>query len=469
MVQSERSDRKTFQVRLDSMIEAIRDDIASGKLKEGEFLPSEKAYAKLYRLGNITVRKGLEALVSEGLIEKVPRVGNRVVHRPANEATVLKFGCHASLLQETAMKTLIGEFHKQNPGIRIEMTTSVTALNKYKYLKPSVDKLDFDVLTMNYNGFDDFRAHDGFEDLETFEPNPRIYPFLTEAMTHNGQLKLQPFVFTPLVLCYNKKHFRDSDVMEPDSSWNWDTLFEAASKLTVENERLGFYFHFPSTNRWPVFLLQSGFRLERDKSGGVSVDRERLAIGLRACWRLIRLQHRFPLELSTEDGDTEELFFNGKVSMIVTTYLSLNHCERPRDFEYDVAPLPYLIEPKSLLMFVGLAINARSAAKGPARKFVDFLVSPEAQMIIRRKTLSIPSLKPIAEWNGEEAVYRPSRFLMYREIIPTLRPFSELNLSMKELELFYREAKLYWSGLETEEAVVERLEEFLASPDERHA
>jgi hypothetical protein len=36
-----------------------------------------------------------------------------------------------------------------------------------------------------------------------------------------------------------------------------------------------------------------------------------------------------------------------------------------------------------------------------------------------------------------------------------------MNISIKELDMFYREAKLYWSGLETEEAASQRLERFL--------
>lgn len=461
MEQLEKADRKTFRQRLDRMVETIRGEIASGVWREGDFLPSEKAYAKLYRLSNNTVRKGLEQLVAERLIEKVPRVGNKVTGQAAGQ-TVLKFCCHVSLLQEAAMHTLIAEFHKANPDVRVEMSVS-GALNAYDRVKPMIDEGAVDVFTMNYNGFDDFRVHGGFDDVETLSSDPRIYPVLTEAFTHENRLKAQPLVFTPLILCYNKEHFRQKELLEPDSGWRWNMLFDQASKLTVENERLGFYFHFPSSNRWPVFLLQSGVRFKREEAGGFSISGEQLAESLRACRQLIYLQNRFPLFLSEKDADAEELFFSGKVSMIMTTYLGLNHHERKAGFEYDVAPLPYLQDPKTLLLLVGLAVSANSKVKDAAKRFVDFLVSYPAQLMIRQKTLSIPSLKPAAEWSGKETVYHPPRFHMYREILPTLRPFSALSMSIKELERFYREAKLYWSGLETEEAAVERLERFLAS------
>lgn len=463
MKETGRASRRTFQARLESMIEAIRGDIASGVWKEGDFLPSEKAYAKQYRLSNNTVRKGLEALVAEGLIEKVPRVGNKIVWSARDEAVVLKFGCHVSLTKEAAIKTLIAEFHKRHPGIRVEMIAMSAALNAYGKVKELIDEGAIDVFTMNYNGYDSFRENEGFDQIESFEPDSHVYPFLNEAFTHDGRLRLQPLVFTPLILCYNKDHFREAGLTEPDSGWRWETLFEAADRLTVERERFGFYFHFPSTNRWPVLFLQSGLRFEPNGAGGFEADAAKLKESLLAC-RTIYSRSRFPMFLSEGDSDAEELFFAGKVSMILTTYLGLNRYERRAEFEYDVAPLPYLHEPKTLLMPVGLAISARSKEKESARRFVDYLVSPEAQLHIRRKTLSIPSVKHAAEWTGEESLYRPYRFHMYREIIPSFRTFRDLNMPMTRLEALYREAKLYWSGLEAEEEAVRRLMPFLAAP-----
>ncbi|MEF3310640.1 extracellular solute-binding protein [Paenibacillus sp. GYB004] len=459
---NEKPSRKTFHARLEKLVDEIRSDIVQGVLREGEFLPSEKAYAKQHRLSNKSVRQGLEVLVAERLIEKIPRVGNKVARYARSETVVLKFACHTSLPKEAAMKTLVAEFHKRHPGIRVEFVTYSGAINTFRTVKQLIEEEAVDVFTMNYNGYDDFKRNGGLDYLETLEPNPNIYPFLTDVMTTNdGQLKGQPFLFTPLILCYNKDHFREKGVLEPDSGWRWDVLFEQASKLAVENERLGFYFHFPSSNRWPVFLLQSGIRFDRDERNRFSIGGTQLLDSLRACRKLIHMQKGFPLFLSEKDADAEDLFFRGKVSMIMTTYLSLNHHERPEGLEYDVAPLPYLNDPKTLLMTIGLAVNASSKVKDSAKLFVDFLVSYEAQLMIRQKTLSIPSLKPAAEWTGKESMYRPSRFHMYRDIIPAFRTFGTLNMSIKELDAVYGEAKLYWSGLETEEGVAARLEQLL--------
>jgi len=179
---ADKPSRKTFHERLDRMVSAIRDEILSGVRKEGEFLPSEKALAKTYQLSNKSVRQGLDELVAQRLIEKIPRVGNRVVGLSGGSAATLKFGCHPSLFQEAAMDTLLAEFRKQHPDIRVELV-SVPSLNSFHAVRKLLDNGMLDVMTMNYNGFDDFRENNGFGLLETLDPNPSVYPFLTEVMS----------------------------------------------------------------------------------------------------------------------------------------------------------------------------------------------------------------------------------------------------------------------------------------------
>src|SRR5690606_21834126 len=73
------SSRRTFQIRLNKLVNQIREDIMNGNYKRGTYLPPEKTLAKQYQLSNKSVRKGLEQLLEEGLIKKIPRVGSMVI------------------------------------------------------------------------------------------------------------------------------------------------------------------------------------------------------------------------------------------------------------------------------------------------------------------------------------------------------------------------------------------------------
>src|SRR5699024_10067936 len=154
--------------------------------------------------------------------------------------------------------------------------------------------------------------------------------------------------FSPLVLCYNKEHFQEKGMLEPDSGWQWGQLSRYADKLAVENERLGFYCHILSHNRWSVLQLQSGETFRPKNDVKVTICDTRLMDGMKACRDLVALLSRNPLFLSENDEDAEELFFNGKVSMIMTSYMRLNHYAHDFRFPFELAPLPYLNEPATL-------------------------------------------------------------------------------------------------------------------------
>jgi multiple sugar transport system substrate-binding protein len=62
-------------------------------------------------------------------------------------------------------------------------------------------------------------------------------------------------MFSPAILCYNRDHFTEKALLEPDSSWSWDELFETAEKLAIENERMG-----RSLKRLPTGIIKYAVR-----------------------------------------------------------------------------------------------------------------------------------------------------------------------------------------------------------------
>ncbi|MEV4568531.1 GntR family transcriptional regulator [Nonomuraea sp. NPDC049419] len=60
------------------LADIIRADIAAGRLKPGQPLPSETRLMQEYELGRVAVRQALSVLRSEGLIVTVKREGSYV-------------------------------------------------------------------------------------------------------------------------------------------------------------------------------------------------------------------------------------------------------------------------------------------------------------------------------------------------------------------------------------------------------
>jgi len=450
--------RKTFRQRQGEMLQQLRSEISSGIKATGDYLPSEKTLSELFGLSNKTVRQVLDVLVDEQLIEKIPRVGNLIVNLKEQKIITLKLGHHESTMREAELQELLAAFHKEYPHIRVQNVTLPS--NSPEVLKQYIDYGIIDVMTLNDYEFQNFVETGSGDYLTPLEKKPDMYSFLSKAFMNEGQLLAQPFMFSPTILCYNRDHFMEKGLVEPDSSWGWDECFEAAEKLAVENERIGFHFSVSQRNRCAVFLLQNGAVFERNASGDVIICDTRMMDGIRFYKDMIT--NRMTSLLSEQDANflTEELFAQGKVSMIITTFLGLNHF-RKSNIQYEVAPLPNLNTPATLLITIGLAVNQHSPNLEAARLLVDFLTNYKAQLIIRQKTLSLPSLKTAAEWSGKESGYRPSRFTMYREIIPTFHYGSELGLKESEWGTFYHEVFMYWSGLETEESLCNRLKSLL--------
>ena len=200
---------------------------------------------------------------------------------------------------------------------------------------------------------------------------------------------------------------------EPDSSWSWNDVQTAALALTQKHDRIGILFHLQSINRWPLFLLQNKVVFERDQHGKLIFNNDNFRKAMQTSLGLFEGMNPDTVYMSENDSDAERFFLQQKTSMIVTSYYSLNHL-RNAQFAYDIAPLPYSLEAKTQLLIIGLAVIKSSKQKEAAQTMLDFLVSnEEAQLHIRKTTLTIPSVKTAAEWMiRERTLARPSRFFI---------------------------------------------------------
>jgi len=453
---SDKESRKTFRDRLERLVGAIRDDIAAGRRQPGHYLPSEKELGTMFGMSNRSVRKGLDMLVAEGLIVKKPKIGNVIAEPPGTERRIVRFGYYTSLLEEAALDTLLDMFGAAYPGIQVVPVPIGDATPIADYIEAGL----LDVVTVNYNAYRRFAEADR---LSLFAPQPApsgVFPYLTELFAaENGGLAALPFVFSPLVLCYNRRHFAECGVAEPDGDWIWDELARAADELAARSGHCGFYMRAQSANRWPILLLQSGARFARDDSGHAAVCGTAAMDGLRLCRELIGGQRILPI--FDTDEDAERLFVQERVSMIVTSYFRLNLL-KTAGFDYDIAPLPRFRQAKTMLLAIAVAVRESCGEQDAAQRLADFLLSEQAQLVVRQRTLSIPALRAAAEWTGRETMYRPARFGLYRDIAPTFALYTELGLTDDELHAVQLEAKQYWAGLLQEDKLCRRLERLLA-------
>lgn len=449
-----RPTQRQFLERLEEVVQTLRDEILDGRYEVGSFLPSESALAERFQISNKSLRTGLVALVKEGLIEKIPSVGNRVVTQRTRVTLTLM--CPPSIVRDINLPSLLDEFHARHPWIRVD-TTYGSAVNECAKSRPA------DCMVLNQLQFQEVVENGMADKLEPLQAEDTAYPFLNKAFTYRDVLYTRPVIFSPIVLCYNKAHFRERNVPEPDGSWTWADLIRAASALSDGGERFGLCFHLPSENRWPVFLLQSGEAFEWEADGRLrSIRGSRLLESIKLCKRIIHNRDVFPLYLSENSDDVQNLFAEGKVSMILNNYMSMNELAHTA-IPYDVSSLPFIDEPRTLTVICGVAIHRHSTKKEAATVLAGFLTSACGQQFIRRTTTSIPASKPIAEAACDmPGINSPSRYGLFRDILFSLRNHSDLNLSVTAFGQLIKHLKAYWSDLIQEEQLCDRLEQALS-------
>ncbi|MBD2865344.1 extracellular solute-binding protein [Paenibacillus oceani] len=459
----EKASRKTFRSRLQGMIDQLRTQITEGHYELGDYLPAESALAEQYMLSNNSVRKGLDVLVGEGFIVKVDKVGSRVVKGVKRKQTVVSVGCTPSISRDLVFERLIDDFQSLHPSIRVKPVTGTAerpfANSTYiEAIRAHMEADEIDVFTINTMSFNEL-AESGYTGLlEPQKASGDMYPFLNAAYSIDDVLYAQPLIFSPVVLCYNRTHFREAGLPEPDSSWRWSDLVRAAARLTTPNQKHGFYFFQVSENRWPLFLLQSGESFEWDGDRLRSIRGTKLMEGVRLCGELTRNRDIFPNYVSESSTDESRLFLEGKISMLLAPYNSLNDFKHT-DLDYDISPVPFLDRPATLMFTVGVMVNRQSGRKAAAQTFVDYLASARAQEIIRRESLSIPAIKAIAEETdfSDSGLNRPKHYALFREIIPSYRVHAELNIPVRVFKQLPHLLKLFWSELMDEETLDERL------------
>ncbi|MEF3303146.1 extracellular solute-binding protein [Paenibacillus sp. GYB003] len=423
----------------------LKDDISAKRYEAGHYLPSEKVLAARFGLSNNSVRKGLETLVEEGWIEKIPRVGNRVKYRKPPVTLILT--CNPNSVRDVHLEPLLTEFQNRHPSIAVK-------IRKIEG-NPGFADVPSDVLLLNEYQFQTMVERGRAGILEPLRGKPETLPFLTERFIYGGHLAAQPVVFGPVVLCYNKRHFRECGLPEPNGSWRWSDLIDHAERLTAFGH-FGFSFHLPSLNRWPIFLLQSGEAFRWTNGRIADFRGTPLMEGIRLCKEIIRNRNVFPFYWSDSNQEINQMFWDGKLSMILTSYLGLNEW-RNTSLDYDVSPIPFIHEPRTMAIAIAAAVDGRSEHPEEARLLVAYLSSPDAQQSIRQRTVGVPALQGLEDAAGDGALKLPSRHSLYREMMFSFRSHRDLNIPVTMISVLIKELKAYWADMITEDELWERL------------
>ncbi|WP_098741479.1 extracellular solute-binding protein [Paenibacillus sp. EZ-K15] len=461
-----------FMKRYQKFKDDLRGEIISGRIKPNEFILPENTLSEQYQLSRVSIRKVLAELVEEGLIEKISGKGNRVL-APINGLAVretIKLAWFSTSYEIDIVREIVNRYQASQPFADVELSI----IPESGYMETLVQLIE------NGEGPDVFMVSDSqfrqLLDLEKahliepyispeLEPETDSYPKIYELFHLAGEPIITPFLFSPVVICYNESLFDQAGIGRDHPIHNWDALVQTAKKLTAdldEDDRIEHYgFCFSSSpHRWPVFMLQNDGSLASSNQT-LNLDNANTIEALQFCLDLMYKEKVSPIYSHGSEYLAESLFVKERVAMILSTYYFMNEF-RGSTLRWNVRPVPKEKSEGTLLLGGGLAINKNSQRLKLAQSFTDYMVGAEAQTLLKRLGCTIPARREIAE---DDALLNPQihpkDYNIFKDILPYAKTLLELNLSSSEVNLLRDEMQLMWMNMESPQDACSRIEDLI--------
>jgi multiple sugar transport system substrate-binding protein len=300
--------------------------------------------------------------------------------------------------QAPAMNEIITEFKKTHANIDVKV--DVTPYDQYwtKLETAVTGGSAGDVFWMNGPNIVKYASNDVLlpidDQIGADKVDLKNYPNALVALyTVNGKHYALPKDFDTVGLWYNKPLFDAAGVKYPDESWNWQTLRDAAKKLTNASkgvwgiaaplrDQTGFYNTIP----------QNGGSVISDDKKSSGLDKPE-AIGGIQFWTDLIKDKSSPTLAQMTDTTPESMFESGKIAMLyggswASTEFAKNEYTKDK---VDVAVLPQGKERATVIHGLGNVISANTKNPKEAWEFVKFLGSKEAADIQAKTGTVIPA------------------------------------------------------------------------------
>ncbi|WP_047983333.1 extracellular solute-binding protein [Ornithinibacillus californiensis] len=457
----------SFEERYNRFLHELKDEILTGSIKPGEFILPENTLSKVYDLSRVSIRKALAELVEEGLIEKIPGKGNRVIVPLETSKQTLSLAWFSDSYEIEIVEQIIDRFEQLYPFVKINLELIPSSNYIYTLTQMIEHGHGPDVFMVSDYHFRELIESEQLDILDPFvpehlEPVKDSYTKVFDMFSVGEKPLVTPFVFSPVVICYNKKMFKEANIPDSIQLQNWEDLLELARSSTkgaTDNQiidQYGFCFS-SSSNRYPVFLLQNnGKYVLEDRSESVMDSSENIE-ALSFCVDLMYKHKVSPIFSHGSNELAEHLFMRERAAMILTTYYFMNEF-RDHNISWDVLPVPANKTQATLLLGGALGINADSQMKETAKTFINYMVSTEAQTMLKRNGCTIPILRYVAEDNYLlQPGIHPDNYNAFKEVMPYAQTMRDLNITIEEMERVESELHFLWANMEKTEDVLKKI------------
>src|SRR5690606_34197416 len=122
-----------------------------------------------------------------------------------------------------------------------------------------------------------------------------------------------------------------------------------------------------------------------------------------------------------------------------STYYFMNEF-RGMGLQWDVLPLPSKVEKGTVVLSGALGVNKLSDKKKVAQSLIEFMISEEAQTLLKRLGCTIPVLRSVAEDDSLlHPDIHPEHYNSFVEVMPYAKSLQGLGLDVEKLNILHNE------------------------------
>lgn len=222
-----------------------------------------------------------------------------------------------------------------------------------------------------------------------------FFPALLNTAKVREQIYGIPVGYTPMVIYYNRRLFREAGVAYPDTAWTWDDFLRTAIKLTHRDVS-------GRTQQFGCMISMAGHTYVYS-FGGNFFDANRQWFRLDQPQTLAALQFYGDLAMKyhVTTSPTERLYNSDQgfrqeaVAMIAAGRWQVPNFARTK-LDWGVAPMPRGESSAVGVIVYNVVMSKFSRRKSAAWEFVKFMASPRAQQQSAKSGNLIPSRITVA-------------------------------------------------------------------------
>ncbi len=283
-----------------------------------------------------------------------------------------------------------------------------------------------DVFLINYREYAQFVQRGAVEPIgpllgENGVSRGDYYEEPLQAFTYEGALQCMPQNISSLVVYWNTELFAAAGVEAPEPGWTWEEFSATAQKLTRGGVKgVGID---PSITRMAPLVWSRGGSIVDDpeKPTRTTLHEPAARSALQSVVDLIATGATPSKEAMAAQG-LEEQFMTGKVAMFMSSRVEVPALREQRGLAFDVAALPSLGTPASVLHSDAYCIASSSRHKDAAAKFIAYAVGQQGQTVTALGGRTVPSLRSVAQSPAFLSPDRaPASSQVFLDAVPLLR------------------------------------------------